>query len=291
MEQALDPAVQGEAGALHGRIRETLAGLSKTGGLPTIPPVVSSALAAIRDPDVEVGEVCRIVRTDVGIAARVLGVSNSVVYARRRVHRTLEEAMIAVGLATVQEVLLTASLRSLYDASKPVVSGLWDHALATGIACQELAAVLDYGNRAGAFLPGLFHDVGRLAFFTCDPAAYEVIARVLAGSGGDRRALEREWFGFDHAEAAAALAADWSLTAEACSAIRWHHEPEHAGIGRALARLVTVADQLVQTIGLGGFPAAPLSPGILDAHLSPEDQASFGARIRAAFEEQRKLFQ
>jgi HD-like signal output (HDOD) protein len=227
------------------------------------------------------------VQTDVGIAARVLRMANSAVYARRSTCRTLQDAVTTIGFRAMQDVLVAASLRSLYDSRNAVARMLWEHALAVGLGCQELAPAFG-GLKAGAvFLPGLFHDVGRIAFLVSDPEAFAVIAELVDTGKHERIALEREWFGFDHAEVSAALAVDWGLAPDACDAIRWHHDPARAGGGRALAELLLLADRLANGLGLDAVVEAPSAP----PQLSADVLAASWERASAAFAEQRRLFE
>lgn len=283
--QMLDIAPTGQD--LHAQVHETLARLSSTGGLPTLPSAVTRALGAIRDPHVDIDELCRIVETDIGIAARVLRLANSPMFTRGTRYATLKDALVAVGITALGEILMTASLGTLYAGKDRVVRSLWDHALATAIACRALAPL--FGQRPDqAFLVGLFHDIGDFAFYTTDRAGFDTISAMRVQE--TRCELERQWYGFDHTEAGEVLATDWGFAHEAIEAIRWHHDPDHATEGRALARLVRVADALTHSIALGGAGEQLPEVAVLDACLSRDDQAAYAIRIEREMQEQRHLF-
>src|SRR6185369_3751966 len=82
---------------------------------------------------------------------------------------------------------------------------------------------------------------------------------------------EREWYGFDHAEAGAILAEDWGLALELCDAIRWHHEPKEAGAASELAKILNAADALAYKIGCGTSLEPPPGVSIKQLGLSAED--------------------
>jgi putative nucleotidyltransferase with HDIG domain len=270
--------------------RRTLARISQTGELPTPNAVVSAALATIQDPDADIAAVCDVVRRDVAITARVLKLANSAMYARHRPFEGLQDAVTAVGLRVLQDMLLTVSLRAHFRAKGPAIQALWDHALATALTAQEIVRFFGAIRPATVFLPALFHDVGRLALFTSDPAAFAPGSKLVTGTAAARMTAERERFGFDHTEASAALAIHWGLPKEMTDALRHHHGPApDATEPDVLAALLHAADVIVYTYGVGA-PASPETAGTC-SDIAPEDQAAAAERARKAFDEQRRLFE
>ena len=72
-----------ERRAVREHIRMTLTRLSRTGELPALPAAATAALALARSTEAGVDELCRVIRGDVGLSARILRVANSAAYARR----------------------------------------------------------------------------------------------------------------------------------------------------------------------------------------------------------------
>jgi len=262
-------------------VRRTLAALSQTGALPTLPATGQAVLALTREPALDAERVARLVGTDVGLAARVLRVAGSGATAPVR---ALAEAVAVLGVRRTCEIVVAAAVRELYAPADAQVQALWKHALATAIAAEELARVTGRVPPGHGFLPGLFHDVGRIAFLLTDGMSFDVITHLIATGQGEALDLEREWYGFTHAEAGAVLAEDWGLAPAQCDAIRWHHAPEEAGDGRALATVLEAADRLVYQIGLGAGPGRP--PAAAPAGLSAADAAACAARVQQAVAQQ-----
>jgi HD-like signal output (HDOD) protein len=280
----------GDRDTRYDRIRGTLRHLSRTGELPALPQTATVALALARDPDADGDALCRVIRTDIALAARVLHVANSAAYARRVPARTLRDAVLTLGIRKTCDVLVAACFRQLTASAGPRAHELWSHSLAVGLAAEDLATVTHTIAPGAGFLPGLFHDVGRIAFVLADPVGCEVIQGLADAGGGERPALEREWYGFDHAEAGGALAGDWGLDAEACAAIRWHHEPAAAGDARVLATVLDAADFLAYAIGCGIGGTRATESGLAALGLSPDDEASCVERVHRTFSEENALF-
>jgi len=240
---------------LREHIRSTLTRLSRTGELPALPAAATAALAIARDPDAGVEALSQVIRGDVGLCARILRAANSAAYARRVPARTLGEAVLTLGLRRTCDLLVAAGARQLFRQVPRHAERLWNHALASALVAEEIARETGACEPHLVFLPGLFHDVGRIAFLLADDDAFALVHGEQRGSASAE--LERSWYGFDHAEAGAILAEDWGLVHEQVDAIRWHHQPGQAEQGRTLAAILNAADVGAYGMGFGGGTTAP----------------------------------
>jgi putative nucleotidyltransferase with HDIG domain len=273
---------------LREEVQRTLARLSRTGALPTIAPAATAALALARDPDADLGALCRVIRGDVGLTARVLRMANSAALGRRAVASDVDAAVMALGMRRTCDILVGVCARQMYATPDPRSEALWAHAVTVAVAAQELAAVTRRCDVGLAFLTGLFHDVGRFALFLADPQAVEIIAAVVETGLEPQVVVERQWYGFDHAECGAVLVQEWGLAPEQVDAVRAHHHTavEDDGLGAVLR----AANVLAHRVGTGGG-------GCADGHetagpvlgLSPSDESACIERIQAAVSAYREL--
>ena len=275
---------------LRDHVRSTLTRLSRTGELPALPAAATAALAIARDPDAGVESLCQVIRADVGLSARILRAANSAAYARRVPARTLAEAVLTLGLRRTCDLLVAAGVRQLFHRVPRHAERLWNHALATALVAEQVARATGAGDPHVVFLPGLFHDVGRIAFLLADDDAFGVVDAHVDGKA-NRPDAERSWYGFDHAEAGAILAEDWGLVHEQVDAIRWHHQPGQADQGRLLAAVLNVADAGAYTMGFGGGTVAPAdAQGRELLALTPTALAEAVSGARGVFVEHHDLF-
>lgn len=251
--------------ALYSRLAENC-------DLPPMPAVASQAMRLVREPDARAEDVARVVATDAAIAARVLQISRSAMYARSRAPRTLGEAIVTLGFQQLQKILVAASARAAYRVDDAVAQRLWAHSLATALAADELAAAAREPRGGASFLAGLLHDVGRLVFHITDPAAYLTL-------GHCDDAAETAVFGGSHAVVGACLAEHWGLDSDVVEAIMGHHGAPAAG----LALRVSDADRIAGQIGCGAVDAQAEPPETPEA-------AGLVARVAATFEAERGLF-
>src|SRR6185436_148378 len=163
------------------------------------PAAATAALAIARDPNAGVEALSQVVRSDVGLSSRILRAANSAAYARRVPARTLAEAVLTLGLRRTCDLLVAAGARQLFRRVPRHAERLWNHALSTALIAEDVARASGVVDRHLAFLPALFHDVGRIAFLLADDDAFRIVQ-----DHGDALAtrpdVERGWYGFDHAE-------------------------------------------------------------------------------------------
>lgn len=271
--------VEASAPDARERFRALFAHVGESCDLPPLPEVAARALALTRDQHTSLGEVARLVSDDAAIAARVLKISRSAVYAgRRRQPRTVEEAVSTIGMNAVRRVLVAASAHSVHLTGDDVGQKLWNHALATALASDELAVAAGLPRGGEDFIAGLLHDVGRLVCHLADRAAY-------ARLGHFDEVFEKSHYGASHPVVAAALVDRWGLEMTVVKAIIDHHaSPVYPGASGRLA----LADWVAHRIGYGA-----VDEDIPDLDLVEEprvDVDALCAGVATAFEQERAFF-
>jgi HD-like signal output (HDOD) protein len=280
-----------ERAKLRDHLLETIAEMSRTGILPTMPQATNAALGLAGNPDTDLDELCAVIRTDVGLTACVLRLANSVAYARRQPATTLQSAITTVGARKTCDIIVAARARCLYGAAGDHAEALWSHALAVGIAAEQLAKIRRNVAPESTFLPGLLHDIGQIAFFTTDAAAFAELEHAVAGHRHrERTSIELKRWEVDHAEAGGVLAERWGLTAEQVAAIRWHHDPKRAEAHQPLAELIHAADALIHGVDLDAKITSTDGLELPDIGFSPDEWTTAIERVRESVAQQRAVF-
>ncbi len=228
--------------------------LARVATIPAIPAAAVQLVEVLKDPDVDVEVVGRILGTDPGLAANCLRLANSAQFGTPRKIASIREAVVRIGLANVK-LLVGAAVAPLarrevrgYDVPP---NELWRHSLGVAVAAEELAAVLGKDAPASMFSAALLHDLGKIVLGTFLEVSAGPI-RALAYDGEmSFDAAERQLLGTDHAEVGAHLLATWKLPAALVEVVRWHHDPDGAGAPNEVLDLVHVANHLARMAGLG----------------------------------------
>ncbi len=156
------------------------------------------------------------------------------------------------------------------------------HSVAVAFAARRIAEASPAGiDPDMAYLAGLLHDVGKLAFQQVMPKGFDSIVEQAKASGQAGYVQERELLGTDHAALGRLLAERWHFPSPLATAIWLHHSPGAAASladGGSLAQLINLADALARATGLapsGSFDhpvvtgqiaeSLELDPGVLRA--------------------------
>lgn len=207
--------------------------------LPVVPETYAALQDLLRDPDCDVTRVSELVACDVAISARLLQLVNSAAFARREPARSVEQAVMTLGLSSVKSLVLAMSVfDNLGEAnSRHVVltRRLQQHAVQTAAFVVEHAEPRD---RANAYAAAMLHDIGRLVMLGL--ADYEEVLQGDPSHSNLER--ERERYGVTHADVGAYLLALWGMPVDVVQATARHHDPPDSDMPR-LAALIAAADQ------------------------------------------------
>ncbi len=222
--------------------------------VPPFPPVAAKLLTLLSNPDVEIGEVSEIIRTDVKLTARLLQSINSPLFGLGRPVSNVNQAIGLLGFDRTRQIA-TMNATAAYAKRSPSTSQLqscWLHSVATAIIAEKIAKSCEVFTKA-AFTVGILHDIGRLGLILAYPEEYERIIRSVDADCMDLLDFERQEFGIDHAEVGRLLAEMWGLPEEFREVAGRHHD-RCEGSELDLLRIVHVGCRLANALGYGLVP-------------------------------------
>ena len=226
--------------------------IQEASSLPPIPETAQKALALIRESGSNAAALAGILASDQVLAAEMLRCANSAYYGMKNRIVTVKQAIVVLGIDTIQELLMTCSLSGPMNQALPgygLEKGeLWKHAMGTAIGAQLISKQRYLDLDQEAYFAGLLCDIGKLIF-----------EKHLRGIDLDRSEwerhsfleMERGIFGMDHAKLGAELAQHWQLPENLVTALAFHHEPHCASRYERLAAAVHIADVSMKVLGIG----------------------------------------
>ena len=211
--------------------------------LPVFPRAAREVVRLIANADVGPREMESVASLDPVLAGRLIQTANSAYYSPQQPIGSVLSAVSYIGTETARRVLLAAAIRGNF--SSPQAHQLWNHSLEVAQTAELVAlhssAKIDPSQ---AFLAGLIHDVGRLAFAIM-PLAFQERFRRLTDGGCPSVEVEMCLSGRCHGEVGAETLAQWKFPADIVEAVRWHHRPERSA--QPLSSLLYLAEFLSES--------------------------------------------
>ncbi len=226
-------------------------------------------IAILENPDISIKDIAARVQLDATLMARLLQLANSSFYSFRRKIRTIEQAIILIGLKETRRIVHLANMMSLFQNAALVrfdVKEIWKHSLVVGLIAKSLAR--RFGQKRlveDAFLTGVMHDIGKLAMINLHGERYENVITDVLNHGMTFAQAEIKEFGISHDRASAYLIEKWNLPAFLAETFYMHHADTDLGDNRLLSRILKAADDLSYRISISILPDYP--------KLSVEDEA------------------
>ena len=243
-------------GAESSHRREELKGRIIAGikDLPPMPQVVIKIQQLISDLNSDTTQLAKIIESDQAIAAKVLKMANSAFYGKSGKISTIHQASLLLGYQTLGEIVTMAGAAEILAGNMPGYgydsNELWQHSLAVAFTARMISEMKYKDLTHVAHTAGLIHDVGKIIL---DPHILENRQHISSYMEQEEKTfldVERNFFGFDHAEIASEICEIWKIPAEISLAIRCHHQPSLSD-GDELSYILHLADYVTTMGGIG----------------------------------------
>jgi HD-like signal output (HDOD) protein len=223
------------------------------GRLPSLSQTAAALVTAIEKPETNFSEVAAIIGRDVSMAARVLQLVNSPLFALSCHVTSVPGALALIGLDTLKALVLSAEIFRSFEPARPIAGFSLAEFESHSALTAKIAARLPLPK---SILPGtataaLLHDIGKLVLANRLPGQFE---RNLMSAHQQRLPLhmvEADSLGATHAEIGAYLLSLWGLSPLIVGAIWRHHCPGQAETietGIQPAGILHIADGLAHDI-------------------------------------------
>ncbi len=223
----------------------------------------------LNDPMSSFKEFATIISSDPSLSARLLKIVNSPFYGLENEVETITHAMGIIGTEQLTDLVLATSVTEQFSSiPRDLVSMdlFWKHSIACGVTAKIIAAWHEEHSLESYYLAGMLHDIGSLVIYKKFPEAARKILERCKNNKEYLFNVEQEIFAATHAKVGGELLKGWGLPASLYDPVYFHHEPEKARDHSLITRIISVADSIVDEMGLGSSGEAvanPVSPEIL----------------------------
>jgi HD-like signal output (HDOD) protein len=222
--------------------------LIKSIRIPPRPSLLADLQRELASKDPSPETIGRIVASDVGMSGALLKLANSAVYGGRRKAKSIEQAILFLGINQVASLMTGLLARQAIPANSAALASFWDVSTRRAQAMVFLSRRMRIGEPDVAHTFGLFCDTGvpllmdRFADYGATYAAASLEAE------RPFTALEEERHATSHAAIGCLLARNWGLSDHVAWAILHHHDyavlddASTAGALRSLVALSVLAE-------------------------------------------------
>ncbi len=193
--------------------------------LPALPQTAIRLLELSQDASNGPAEYARPIEADAGLMGQVLRFVNSSYFGFTREVSSVKQALALVGVRTIKNFALWSAVFSLVPDPKfgPFdLKKLWQDSLRRAVFARILGKSLQLANAEDLFAAALLQDMAIPLLLKELPEQYEGLIERRGVEGLRLSQLEQELFGWDHAQAAAALVRNWKLPEEFATLIERH---------------------------------------------------------------------
>lgn len=202
--------------------------LRNAGSLPSPPGIALEIIRLNQRDDIDIDELAKVVSRDPAIVAKMLRMANSSSFGRPGQVTDIRQAVMTLGLRSVNLLALSFSLASYSKGDSRLnfdYKEYWTSSAVMTTAAKVLAAryLPHFGDEA--FLASILCDFGQLILAECAPKEYRPVLNRLSKSRGELHEIESNILGLNHGQLGGRLLAEWGLPPLICSAICLHHDP------------------------------------------------------------------
>ncbi len=226
--------------------------LIKSIRIPPRPSLLAELQQELASSDPSPAAIGRIIASDVGMSGALLKLANSSFYGGARKAKSIDQAIIFLGINQVATLMTGLLARRVIKADNAALANFWDMSTRRAQAMVLLSRRLRIGAPDVAHTFGLFCDTGVPLLMDRFPAYVTTYAEAAQDAERVFTALEDERHSTNHAAIGCLLARNWGLTSDVSWAILHHHDYDVINDGatddavRSLIALSLLAEMAIQ---------------------------------------------
>lgn len=250
--------------------------------LPYSPSLLQRLFAQTKDGSLaSLGQIAETISPDQGLTARLLAVANSAFYGLQSQVTSVQRAATVLGIKEIRTIVLALGVHGLTKGHQLPedfdLVAYWTHQLSVAQTARLMAKGLAAVDTDNIFTSGLLHDLGKMLIAMHAPKDWVSIGYLRAQKNLPHFKAEDEWWGVEHGVVGALVLRSWNLPAELHEPVNWHHAPLAAPEYRTEAKLLCLADLVVNET----MQTAPVNPKAVEALCASLELAAKQARAMA----------
>jgi HD-like signal output (HDOD) protein len=194
--------------------------------IPPLPAAASRLVTEINHPDPDLERVVTLISSSTGIAAKVIKTVNSSLFGLRESVANVRHAVTLLGFRNIQSIALGyATMTALPEPKGDLFDheAFWTDSLIRAMMARTFCKRTFPNQYEEAFTASLLADIALPVLLSVWKEYYEPVVQEWQQSPQRLSEIEREQFGWDHAQAGAWIAQSWELPEDVVCYIGAHN--------------------------------------------------------------------
>ena len=195
-------------------------------GIPPRPSILGQIEKETLKDAPDFVSLAKLIGSDVGLAAGLIKTANSPFFGFGKKVRTVQEALLVLGLKLVVQTIAGLSLRQMFN-HLPQMERFWDTSANTARVAGWLAKQLKKDSKIrpeDAYTFALFRDCGIPVLIAPFPEYLSILTEANAEKELSFTDIENRYMPLNHAVVGSELVESWLLPEDIIDAVRFHHD-------------------------------------------------------------------
>ncbi|UCF83092.1 MAG: HDOD domain-containing protein [Desulfobacteraceae bacterium] len=225
--------------------------------IPPLPTAVARLIAEINRPEPDIDQLVNLMSSTTEIAAKVIKTVNSALFSPRMPVTSVKHAVTLLGLRHIRSIALGYAAMEALPKPKGELfdhEAFWTDSLLRAIMSRSFSKKILRTHSEEAFTASLLSDLALPVLLCVWREYYEPVIEEWKQSRSRLSEIEREHFGWDHAQAAAWIAQSWEFPEEMVCYLGAHNLPKEKIIEHELG------DTIVAPMSVAALSSSVLKP-------------------------------
>jgi len=225
--------------------------------IPPLPKAVTRLIQEINNPEPDIDRLAELISSTAGVAAKVIQTVNSALFSLRMPVTNVKHAVSLLGLQQIRSITLACATMDALPKPKSTFfdpEAFWTDSLLQAMLSRSFAKNLFQKQSEDVFTASLLTDVAIPVLLCVWSEYYEPVIKEWRQSPRRLSEIEREHFGWDHAQAGAWISQAWGFPEEMVCYLAAHN------LSREKINELELADTIASAIAVAAISPSVLKP-------------------------------
>ena len=225
--------------------------------IPSLPEAVTQLIQEINAPEPDIDRLADLISSTAGIAAKVIQTVNSALFSLRMPVTNVKHAVSLLGIQQIRSITLACATMETLPTPKSAFfdpEAFWTDSLLQALLSRAFAKKLFPNQSEDVFTASLLADVALPVLLSVWSEYYEPVIEEWRQSPQRLSEIERQHFGWDHAQAGAWISQAWGFPEEMVCYLAAHNLP------REKIDELELADTIASVIAVAAVSPSVLKP-------------------------------